>query len=101
MEASTKELKRWNGAKDERLLLSLLSQILIAFWISACLLQPERVISRPSVARSTDWQLVDESPYVYGGIAKGDHLVGHGLKIRIEGPEWQPKPSTSSTGDSF
>src|ERR1044071_1892609 len=84
MKTSTNELKRRNGTKDERLLLCWLSPILTALWISGCLLQPHRVISRPSIAHSTDWQLVDESPYVYGGIAKGDHLVGHGLKIRIE-----------------
>jgi len=57
--------------------------IFTTFWLSACL-QPHRIISRPTIVPDTDWQLVDQSPYVYGGIAKGDHLVGQGLKIRIE-----------------
>ena len=46
--------------------------------------EANRTISRPSIAPNRDWQFVEQSPYVDGGITEGDHLIGHGLKIRIE-----------------
>ena len=57
--------------------------LVATWWLTACI-QANRTISRPSIIPNKDWQLVEQAPYVYGGVAKGDHLIGHGLKIEIE-----------------
>lgn len=54
--------------------------VCVTCYFTACV-QANRTISRPSITPNKDWQFVERSPY---GVTEGDHLIGHGLKIRIE-----------------